>query len=64
MEKSWKFLGVKGVTRSPLEWKIQLGKGQTEKKKKKHSLGGGGMDIFWNHPIEDRRNNGRDGTVI
>ena len=62
MEKSWKFLGVRGVTRSPLEWKIQSGKGQTEKKKKP-SLGGG-MDIFWNHPIEDRRNNGREGTVI
>lgn len=32
--------------------------------KKNPPWGGGVMDIFKNHPIEDRRNNGREGTVI
>ena len=36
--------GLRGVTRSPLEWKIQSWKGQTEKKKP--SLGGGGNGYF------------------
>ena len=39
MEKSWKFQGCGGVTRSPLERKIQWGGGQTGKKP---SVGGYG----------------------
>ena len=33
VEKSWKFQGVGGVTRSPLEWKIQWGGGGSNWKK-------------------------------
>ena len=32
VEKSWKFQGMGGVTRSPQEWKIQWGGGSNWKK--------------------------------
>ena len=40
-------MGVGGVTRSPLERKIQWGGGSNWKK----TLRGEGMDIFWNHTL-------------
>ena len=46
VEKSWKFQGVGGVPRSPLEWKILGGGGSYWKKPSV-----GGMDIFWIHTI-------------
>jgi len=45
VEKSWKFQGMGEVQRSPLEWKILGGGGQTGKKPSM----GEGMNIFWNH---------------
>lgn len=32
--------------------------------KKNSPWGRGDMDIFWNHTIEDRRKNEREGTVM
>ena len=46
--KFWKFLGGGGVIKDPLERKI-LGGGGVQIKMS--SVGGGGMDIFWNHTM-------------
>ena len=60
LEKSWKFQGGERSDTKPSGMENPVGEGSNWKKKTSR----GGMDTFWNHPIEDRRKNGREGTVI